>query len=318
MKLLVQLIKRIGIRTTAMWLLSLVTGTLFMFGGVWIATNPSLTFLLKASQSIVDINHDSPRLKVEFDGKDIRETGQEVRLVTLEMQNDGDQPIRTVDFSRSKPLRVVAVNGTLLEPPKIMPAEYEMIATESDFTFVPFVMNPGEAARIQMQMIQQGDVPPVSFRVEGKIAGFPTPTIVNDAPIAYDEVTLGDWIWRIGLVLIAVFVLHTATLIWRIVRTIVRFKGEFWKYAPLARSKLLFYLIDVFIEQVGSEMSDEAKEWFSVFRKFVGKVIARSKKLAIDELTDVFAYQMFKENGWLVEVPPVPGDDPPLVASDEK
>ena len=105
---------------------------LTIFGAVYLVYNifitdkyPQIYFDVFTNTAVLDIKEDLPKLKIIFEGLNIKEQNLSLRIVSLKVLNDSTQHIRKVDYDTEDPI------GFQVQPGQIIKTEF--VDTSNDY-----------------------------------------------------------------------------------------------------------------------------------------------------------------------------------------
>ncbi len=143
-------------------LLALLFGAITLYSNFTRQDRPQLRIDVLANATVLDVREEVGSFQVLYDGVDIGETNQTLRVITVEFKNDGTSSILKTYYDTS------ALPGLKITSGKIV--EKEILGAASDYLsrslrlslqggrqlrFSPVIIEPGEAFRVKMIVLDK-------------------------------------------------------------------------------------------------------------------------------------------------------------------
>lgn len=176
-----------------------------------------LRYEIIANTNVLDFNADISKLEVAYDSTNLKQTGENLRIYTVKVVNNGDENIIKEFYDENDPVGIKISSGKIIEQPEIIQASNSYLSRNVKFVsnqnekivFSDVIIESGEYFIIKLLVLHKKDKIPniISF---GKIAGQQKIEVVNAVDVKEEmtflkRVFLGDF-WTQLLRLISYFV----------------------------------------------------------------------------------------------------------------
>lgn len=146
---------------------------------------PELVIEMISNSDILGVRAPLAKLKVFYDQKELADSSQTIRLVTLRVMNAGNESVKIGDFDPKFPLGIVVRGGELIEIPTIVPSnEYQksiqIISARSptSLSFSPMILDQGDFFTVGFLVLTRASET-VEITPTGKVAGNARVRFVN-------------------------------------------------------------------------------------------------------------------------------------------
>lgn len=187
-----------------------------------------LRYEVIANTNVLDFNADISKLEVLYDSTSLKKTGQNLRIYTVKVVNNGKENIIKEFYDENEPVGIKITSGKIIERPEIIQSSNDylkrnvkFIQNESGgFLFSNVIIESGEYFTIKLLVLHNNNNIP-NIKSYGKIAGQQKIDVVNAVDVKEEmtflkKVYYGN-IWAqllrlisyfiIGILIIAVFAL---------------------------------------------------------------------------------------------------------------
>lgn len=148
-----------------------------------------------ANTNVLDFNADISKLAVIYDSTNLKETKENLRIITVKIVNNGDQHLLKEYYDENEPLGLKISAGKIIEKPEIIQTSNDYLKRnlkvqeypESDhISFSQVILESGEFYIVKFLILhKKNDAPKIiSF---GKIAGQKKITVVNAADVKTEQ-----------------------------------------------------------------------------------------------------------------------------------
>ncbi|WP_452225794.1 hypothetical protein [Lacinutrix cladophorae] len=183
-----------------------------------------LRYEIIANTNVLDFNADISKLEVAYDSTNLKQTGENLRIYTVKVVNNGDENIIKEFYDENEPVGIKISSGKIIEQPEIIQSSNPYLSRNVKFTsnqdekiiFSNVIIEPGEYFILKLLVLHKKDKIPniISF---GKIAGQQKIEVVNAVDVKeemtfFKRVYFGDF-WTQLLRLISYFVVGLIIII---------------------------------------------------------------------------------------------------------
>ncbi len=178
-------------------LATLIVGMVATYFAV-IEKAPDVVFEVVSQSNVLDVHKPMKDLSISFRGEDIQEKKENLRILTINVQNQGQLNIRQNDFDQVKPWGIRIANAQIVEEPKIIDSNSDYIrenlkpkiVTNNLVEFSKIIFEKGKYFTLEIQILHPVAEDPEIFPV-GKIAG-----VEKQQLIRYSASKVGLSFWR--------------------------------------------------------------------------------------------------------------------------
>ncbi len=183
-----------------------------------------LRYEIIANTNVLDFNADISKLEVAYDSTNLKQTGENLRIYTVKVVNNGDENIIKEFYDENEPVGIKISSGKIIEQPEIIQSSNPYLYRNVKFTsnqdekiiFSNVIIEPREYFILKLLVLHKKDKIPniISF---GKIAGQQKIEVVNAVDVKekmtfFKRVYFGDF-WTQLLRLISYFVVGLIIII---------------------------------------------------------------------------------------------------------
>lgn len=154
-----------------------------------------IRYEITANTNVLDFNADISKLAVIYDSTNLKETKENLRIITVKIVNNGDHNLLKEYYDENEPLGLKINDGKIIEKPEIIQTsndylkrnlkiqEYEL---GGHISFSQVILEPGEFYIVKFLILhKKNEIPTIiSF---GKIAGQKKITVVNAADVKTEQ-----------------------------------------------------------------------------------------------------------------------------------
>jgi len=160
-------------------LLAVVFGILGLYSTFFYTEKPLLSIETITQTDVVKLSEDINDLAILYDGRNIRESNMNLKLLTFKVVNRGNKSITEHSYASLSRFRLSVSNGNIIESPLIIEASNDYLkklpAIELDSLkrslYPPIaIIEGGEYYNIKVLVLHQKEKLPI-FSVQGKIEG---------------------------------------------------------------------------------------------------------------------------------------------------
>lgn len=163
-----------------------VLGTILAIYSFFQDQKASLSYQIIASTNVLDFNAELSKLEVIYDSTNLKETKENLRIITIKVVNTGKKAITKEFYDENDPIGIRITSGKIIEKPEFLKASNTYISrnikiTEyqnQNITFSQLIIDPGEYFVVKLLILHKGNVLPQIFST-GKIAGQNTIKVTN-------------------------------------------------------------------------------------------------------------------------------------------
>lgn len=148
--------------------------------------NVDLRYEIIANTNVLDFNADINKLEVAYDSTNLKQTGENLRIYTVKVVNNGDENIIKEFYDENEPVGIKISSGKIIEQPEIIQSSNDYLKRNVKFTsnqkgkivFSNVIIESGEFFIIKLLALHKKNTIPkiISF---GKIAGQQKIDVVN-------------------------------------------------------------------------------------------------------------------------------------------
>ncbi len=169
-----------------------------------------------ANTNVLDFNEDLSKLEVLYDSTNLKQTNENLRIVTIKVVNNGQEHLLNEFYDLNDPLGIEISSGAIIEKPELIQTSNDYLRrnlkfTNSDnrITFPQIILESGEFFIIKLLILHKTKVIP-NIQSYGKIAGQKRIEVVNSVDVKnekgfWEKVYSGN-IWTQLLRLISYFI----------------------------------------------------------------------------------------------------------------
>ena len=166
---------------------------------------PELRFEVVSNTSVLDVREELDKLKILYDGRDIKKSKQSLRVVVVRVVNPSDINIRLGDYDEKAPLGLAVSNGVLLgvellkAGDEYLDSNLSVSRTDSlCWIFEPVILDGKASFTLEALILHAQDTPP-KLRPQGKIAGITTIKLIenlsNENEKSYWHLVFAGGVW---------------------------------------------------------------------------------------------------------------------------
>lgn len=148
-----------------------------------------------ANTNVLDFNADISKLAVMYDSTNLKETKENLRIITVKIVNNGDQHLLKEYYDENEPLGLKISTGKIIEKPEIIQTSNDYLKRNlkiqeynagNQIGFSQVILESGEFYIVKFLILhKKNEIPKIiSF---GKIAGQRKITIVNAADVKTEQ-----------------------------------------------------------------------------------------------------------------------------------
>jgi hypothetical protein len=248
-------------------------------------TNPVIKFEILSNASVLDIREDVSKLFLTFEGRDIRLSKENLRIITLKISNKGSVNILKNMYDDKAPFGFSLTTGRIVEIPKLLEASNSYLKNNlrinldsyQSTTISPIIFESDDYFILKILVLHKENKIPNIIPI-GKIAG------IKDIPLMktfleneklgfWAELTSGSLLIHLSRFFIYIFLLIVFTIIiilpvaatadWRQNRKrqkkILLFKSKY-KKSISASGEYIFSIYKEFGADIFIKLRDELKE----------------------------------------------------------
>lgn len=178
----------------------------------------NIRYEIIANSNVLDFNADLSDLAVMYDSTNLKETKENLRIITLKIVNNGNKDILNGYYDENEPLGIRITAGKIIEKPEIIHSSNEYIRrnlkiqesshTRDRITFSKVILEQNEFYIVKLLILHKKNQYP-RISPLGKIAGQKTIEIVNASDVKVEQsfwtVTFGGNFWTHLLRLLSYF-----------------------------------------------------------------------------------------------------------------
>ena len=268
------------------FLLALVFGALAIYTSFFQERKPNLKYEILSNTPVLDIHEQLSKLSIVYAGRDIKESGQSLSVMTIRIINDGQQDILKSHYDENDPVGLAIVNGEIIETPELLYASNSylqnnlrvMPETSYKIRFSNVILERGEFFILKLLIIQTGASIPPDVGPVGKVAGIKEievtrPYKENFKQSFWIHTFGGNWLvqiiriiaYTILSILALLSLIGLSSIAEKVKRRLLvkKFKKEF-RVTPSVSNNLLF---DRYIRKGEGELYDFESLFLSLFPK---------------------------------------------------
>ncbi len=169
-------------RRGVLWSIVGVLATLVLGGPALYFTlqerTPSLKYEITSEANVFDLHKSLENLDIIFQGENIRQAKQNLRIITLTLRNDGRTTILQNHFDMTGDWGFNVENAELVDVPRIVDSNSDylreklqpIVTTTNTVVFQKVIFERGKYIALELLLLHSADTPP-TLRPVGKIAG---------------------------------------------------------------------------------------------------------------------------------------------------
>ncbi|WP_144973853.1 hypothetical protein [Bremerella volcania] len=153
---------------------------------------PSITLTTLSDASVLNVNENISDLGITYRGQDIHSAGLSLRVVVLQLENDGNATILPSHFDSSYPFGFELIGGEIVRL-EVLDGSSEYLqnasikqTTKTDVLITPCILESNEWIRVKTIILHPKEKMP-NFSSTGKIANVKNIDIINSASTQDDE-----------------------------------------------------------------------------------------------------------------------------------
>ncbi|WP_299126208.1 hypothetical protein [uncultured Winogradskyella sp.] len=184
----------------------------------WQEKSVDLRYEIIANTNVLDFNADINKLEVLYDSTSLKKTGENLRIYTVKIVNNGQENIIKEFYDENEPVGIKITSGKIIEKPEIIQSSNDylkrnvkFIKTENEgFLFSNVIIESGEFFTIKLLVLHKNSNIP-QIKSYGKIAGQQKIDVVNAVDVKEEmtflkKVYYGN-VWTQLLRLISYFII---------------------------------------------------------------------------------------------------------------
>jgi len=156
----------------------------------WQEKSVDLRYEIIANTNVLDFNADINKLEVLYDSTSLKKTGENLRIYTVKVINNGEENIIKEFYDENEPVGIKITSGKIIEKPEIIQSSNDylkrnvkFIKTESEgFLFSNVIIESGEYFTIKLLVLHKNNNIP-HIKSYGKIAGQQKIEVLNAVDI---------------------------------------------------------------------------------------------------------------------------------------
>jgi len=181
--------------------------------------SPELLFEIVSNEELLMIKEELPELGVTYRNINLRESKQNISIVTLRLINEGNESVLLNHYDKDYPLGIVIENGKILSMPVITKSsdstyfKSAIKSIENDtIVFRNQIFNPNSFLTLKILILNKSSIKP-KFKSIGKVAKNKN-IIVKESPIfKLKERTIWDNFITFGFGVFLVLVINFANVL---------------------------------------------------------------------------------------------------------
>lgn len=229
---------------------------------------PNLKFIITANSSVLDIREKLGSLDVLYHGESLSNNKKDLRLITIEVINQGDTAILSNFYDTNDPVGFSVVDGNIADEPLLIDAsnsylEKKLIIekrTDDSVFFSNVILEPGEFFTIKILVLHEVSKDPTILSF-GKIAGVNAIEVFADLKSSdkrsFVEETFGGGVYPNAVRFIAFGVAFVFAFV------LVMLASE--KIDEIRRNRKKLRLINVFKEYDTDKVSEKDNFFFDYY-----------------------------------------------------
>lgn len=148
-----------------------------------------------ANTNVLDFNADISKLAVIYDSTNLKETKENLRIITVKIVNNGDQHLLKEYYDENEPLGLKISAGKIIEKPEIIQTSDDYLKRNlkiqeypaGDYiSFSQVILESGEFYIVKFLILHKKNDAPKIISL-GKIAGQKRITVVNSADVKTEQ-----------------------------------------------------------------------------------------------------------------------------------
>ena len=168
-------------------LLALAFGGFSLYLEYYKEEKPNLRYVVKENISVLDIRENLGSLDVLYEGESLRRNKKDLRVITIEVENQGNASVLTNFYDEKDPVGFNVINGYIADKPKIIHTSNNYLnrelklEKESDtkILFPRVIIDKGDSFLVKLFVLHKSEDSP-EIQPIGKIAGMSPISISND------------------------------------------------------------------------------------------------------------------------------------------
>jgi hypothetical protein len=150
---------------------------------------PALTLELTSEANVFDLHKSLDNLDIIFKGENIRLSGENLRILTLTIRNDGPTTILQSLYDETEPWGIAVTQARLVATPRVVGSNSDYlrekirptVANTNSIQFQKVIIEPGKYVAIEMLLLHKADQAPI-LTPFGKIAGINALVVSKRSP----------------------------------------------------------------------------------------------------------------------------------------
>jgi len=168
--------------------LALVFGALTVYQAFFHQKSPAISVEILSNASVLDVKEEIAGLDIQYNKRDIRKSNEYLRVITVRIENTGNQSILKSFYDSKDPFGIKITKGKLIEEPTVLAANSDYIRNNLSpkvdgndvILFSDIIIEANQFFVIKLLLLhkQDGD-PPTIEKTVGTIAGLKSITILE-------------------------------------------------------------------------------------------------------------------------------------------
>lgn len=159
------------------FVLAAVFGAISVYLGFFKEVSPDLNFVVTSNSSVLDIKENLGDLDVMYEGNSLKSSGKDLRIITFEVVNQGNDAILSNYYDPKDPVGFEVVGGTIADDPTVISASNDYLRENllirrdggNEAFFSDVILEPGELYQIKVLVLHDINDDPYVQPV-GKVA----------------------------------------------------------------------------------------------------------------------------------------------------
>lgn len=166
--------------------LALIFGLLTIYVSFFYEKKPVLKYEIVSNTSVLDVRENISKLDVFYDGKDIKNNRQALRILLVRIVNDGNESILKKDYDENDPIGFVVPSGQLIKSEIISASNQYLednikliVQPRGKVSFSSVIIEPKEHFMLKLLvLVKEGDKE-LTVQSVGKLAGLKSIEVVE-------------------------------------------------------------------------------------------------------------------------------------------
>lgn len=173
-----------------------IAGTVVTIYAFFQEKNVDVRYEIIANTNVLDFNEDLSKLEVLYDSTNLKQTHENLRIVTVRVINNGQEHLLKEFYDLNDPLGIKISSGTIIEKPELIQTSSDYLKrnlkfsnSDNQITFPQVILESGEFFILKLLILHKTDVIP-NIQSYGKIAGQKKIQVVNAVDVKNEK---GFW-----------------------------------------------------------------------------------------------------------------------------